>query len=472
MKNLGRFNPARSLFFRVFLWFWLATFLIFISSTWLVQQLDSGVKYRPLKPAQLKELNLVTRKLQYQIDKNKVQLQKQVRQMTKRSRYRVSLVDPDKKEVIYGVNQRYVRAIQLLGQFDVESSPLFMETEGQTYIGPAKIVKDNKAYLMFISSPQPGGLLRVVRHEYPGLFLFFLISFSGSLCYLFVRSLLKPIVQLQKASKLMASGDLAARVGTASLRMDEIGQLGRDFNGMSEKVEILLNGQKRLLADISHELRSPLARLQLSIGIAQQNNTDVRSDSNVALERIEKEASQIESMIAQVLMLSRLDSQQNILNLQEVSLIHLMSPIIDDVKFEAEQKQKELNYQCDIDTHLSIDPQLLSSAIENILRNAIHYSKSCIHISVVKENDLLIWTIKDDGDGMEEEQLKRIFEPFYRSSTARDRNSGGVGLGLAIAYRAIIQHQGHLMVKNSIDGGLEVKITLPLISSQVTPEHG
>jgi two-component system sensor histidine kinase CpxA len=436
--------------------------LIFISSIWLVQQLDSGVKYRPLKPEQQKELKSVARKFQYQIDKNKVKLQKQALQLSKRSRYRIFLIDPEKSQVIYGVNKRNTKAKQLLEQFDTASSALLMETEGQFYIGPATIIKDNKPYLVFISMPQRGGLIGVIRYQYPEIFLFFLISFSGALCYLFVASLLKPIVQLQKASKLMASGDLATRVGKASTRMDEIGQLSRDFNSMSDKVETLLNGQKRLLADISHELRSPLARLQLSIGIAQQSNPDPSSSAHVALERIEKEASQIESMIAQVLMLSKLDNQQNVLNLQTVAFQQLMLPIIDDVKFEAEQKNKQLIYDSDLNANLSIDPQLMSSAIENILRNAIHYSKKCIKVCVVEKNESVIWTILDDGDGMEEEQLKRIFEPFYRSSTARDRHSGGVGLGLAIAFRAIIQHQGQLVAKNSQQGGLEVTITLPL----------
>ncbi|MCF2949324.1 ATP-binding protein [Paraglaciecola aquimarina] len=465
MSFLTRLNPARSLFFRVFLWFWLATFLIFMSSTWLVQQLDSGVKYRPLKPNQAKNLHQVARKFQYQIDKHDVDLNKYAFQMSKRNRFWLVLVDAETSKVIFGLKKEQLKTRQLLEQFDEESSALMIETQGKVYIGPSSIVKNQKAYLLYTANNQPGGSLRVIRHEYPGLFLFFLILFSGGLCYLFVRSLLKPVIQLQRASRRMAKGDLAARVGSASNRLDEIGQLGRDFNLMSEKVEILLNGQKRLLADISHELRSPLARLQLSIGIAQQQPLELHStDSQLALDRIEKEANQIESMIAQVLMLSKLDSQEAVLNKQNISFEQLMLPIINDANFEAKQRGKNIQYNAQVSCDLFVDAQLLTSAIENVIRNAIHYSNDNIQVSVIQYKKTIVWSIKDDGKGMEEQQLSRVFEPFYRSSTARDRNSGGVGLGLAIAYRAVKQHQGDLTARNIDNGGLEVSISIPIDS--------
>jgi two-component system sensor histidine kinase CpxA len=276
--------------------------------------------------------------------------------------------------------------------------------------------------------------------------------------------LLNPISQLREASKQMATGEMGSRVGSASRRLDEIGQLGRDFNYMSEQVERAINNQKRLLADISHELRSPLTRLQLSIGIAlQQNESEVSVNMLAALERIEKEALQIEKMIAQVLLLSRLDNQQPIQNLQTVSLEQLMTPIIADAKFEAEHKNKELSYQADDNINLHIDPQLLGSAIENVLRNAIHYSNRLIQVSVSVQDKHIVWVIEDDGSGIDESQLSRIFEAFYRESTARDRNSGGVGLGLAIAHHAVSKHQGLIQANNKPDGGLRVKISLPFV---------
>jgi two-component system sensor histidine kinase CpxA len=405
----------------------------------------------------------IKRKLQSQINKQSASINKLAGQLGKRNRLRIVLVDPKQSKAVFGLQNRLKGVESYLTQFEQGSSPLLMETEGMAFVGPVQVSKQQKTYLLFVAKPQPGGALRVVRHEYPGVFAFFLITLSGLLCYLLVLSILKPVVQLQKASKRMAAGDLSARVGSASERSDEIGQLGRDFNTMSEKVETLLNGQKRLLADISHELRSPLARLQLSIGIAQQQDPKSQSESSlVALNRIEKEAGQIESMIGQVLTLSRLDNQDTVLNCQQTSLSQILNALIEDAQFEASQKHKQLVFSCPQDVVLNVDPQLIASAIENILRNAIHYSESKIEVAVEAKNDSLVIVIKDDGQGMESDQIQKIFDPFYRSSTARDRNSGGVGLGLAIAYRAIVQHQGYLHAKNADEGGLEVIITLPL----------
>lgn len=463
MKGL---NPAKSLFFRVFLWFWLATLLIFVSSVWLANQLGSESKYRPLDNQQQRELVVSTQKLQNQIDKRSgnVSLRKLLIKVGNRSRFGSILVDPSTRKIVHGVSRhRRVRG-EVFDDFNLQSLPITLEVEGNTFIGPGLIRANQTDYMLFLVASRPGGNLRVIRHEYPGVFILFMLSLSVGLCYLFVRGLLNPITQLRQASKRMASGEMGVRVGTASSRLDEIGQLGRDFNYMSVQVESLLNSQKRLLADISHELRSPLTRLQLSIGIAlQQNESDMSANILAALERIEKESQQIENMIAQVLLLSRLDNKQPIQNLQPVSLEQIMTPIIEDAQFEAEQKNKELSYQAQENISLYADPQLLSSAIENILRNAIHYSNHLIQVSVSVQDKHIVWVVEDDGNGIEESQLERIFEAFYRESTARDRHSGGVGLGLAIAHHAVAKHQGFIQASNKPQGGLIVKISIPFV---------
>jgi two-component system sensor histidine kinase CpxA len=466
VKGLNRLNPAKSLFFRVFLWFWLATLLIFVSSVWLANQLGSESKYRPLDNQQQRELVVSTQKLQNQIDKRSgnVSLRQLLIKVGNRNRFGSILVDLSTRKVVHGVSRhRRVRG-EVFDDFNLQSLPITLEVEGNTFIGPGLIRANQTDYMLFLVAPRPGGNLRVIRHEYPGVFILFMLSLSVGLCYLFVRGLLNPITQLRQASKRMASGEMGVRVGTASSRLDEIGQLGRDFNNMSEQVENLVNNQKRLLADISHELRSPLTRLQLSIGIAlQQNESEVSVNMLAALERIEKEALQIENMIAQVLLLSRLDNQQPIQNLQMVSLEQVMTSIIADAKFEAEHKNKELSYQAAKDINLFVEPQLFSSAIENILRNAIHYSNQLIQVTVSVEGEKVIWEIEDDGNGIDENQLSRVFEAFYRESTARERDSGGVGLGLAIAYHAINKHQGSIQASNKPLGGLLVRISIPQV---------
>lgn len=465
MKILSRFNPAKSLFFRVFLWFWLAALLIFFSSIWLAKQLGSEAKYQPLNIPQQKNLVTLTLKLQNQIDRSngKAPLKKILKQVSNRHRLGVILIDPSTREMLHSAARYRRLKSEVFEDFNQQSSPLVLKAEGITYVGPSLLRANQTDYMLFLVTSKPGENLRAMRNEYSGVFIIFMISLSLGLCYLFVRGLLNPITQLRDASKRMATGEMGVRVGNASGRLDEIGQLGRDFNYMSEQVESLVNSQKRLLADISHELRSPLTRLQLSIGIAlQQDESEVPANMLAALERIEKEALQIEDMIAQVLLLSRLDNQQPIQNLESVSLEQIMTPIIVDAQFEAEQKNKELRYQVDENIHLQADPQLLSRAIENILRNAIHYSNHLIQVSVSVQDKNIVWAIEDDGNGIEESQLDKIFEAFYRESTARDRHSGGVGLGLAIAQQAIGKHQGSIQASNKPQGGLLVKIFIPI----------
>lgn len=467
MRGLRRFNPAQSLFFRVFLWFWLAALLIFFSSVWLAKQLGPEVKYQPLNTQQQQDLEFITRRLQNKIDKlnGQVELKNVLKKLSKRNRNRfgLMLIEQSTREIVHSVIRHRPIKKEMFDDFNPQSTPLMLEVKGINFVGPGRVKINQNDYMLFLVKPRPGRDLRVMRYEYPGIFIIFMLSLSLGLCFLFVRGLLNPIAQLRHASKRMATGEMGVRVGNASKRSDEIGQLGCDFNFMSEQVESLLNSQKRLLADISHELRSPLTRLQLSIGIAlQQTESDMSVNMLTAIERIEKEASRIEGMIAQVLLLSRLDNQQPIQNLQLVSIQQIMTPIITDAQFEAEQKNKTLSYQIDENISFYADPQLLSSAIENILRNAINYSTHQIQISVSEQDKHVVWVIDDDGNGIQENQLSRVFEAFYRESSVRDRNSGGVGLGLAIAQRAIGKHQGIIQASNKPQGGLLVKICMPI----------
>ena len=464
MKGLSFFNPAKRLFVSVFLCFWLAALLIVFSSVWLSKNFGSESKYKPLDTQQQKDLVTLTDQLQNQVDKRngQVAFKKILKQVSRRNHFGFILIDPTTREIVHSVTRFKRVSSGVFDDFDLQSSPLMLEVAGITFVGPGLLTVNQTDYMLFLVKPRLGGSLGGIRHEHPMLFITFMVLLSVVLCYLFVRGLLKPITQLRDASKRMAKGEMGVRVGNASKRLDEIGQLGRDFNYMSEQVESLLNSQKRLLADISHELRSPLTRLQLSIGIAlQQNEPDMSGNMLAALERIEKEAQQIDDMIAQVLLLSRLDNQQPIQNLQFVSLEQIMTPIIADAQFEAEQKDKKLDYQADENISLHANSQLLSRGIENIIRNAIHYSNHLIQVSVSAKDKHIVWVIEDDGNGIDESQLHRIFEAFYRESIARDRNNGGVGLGLAIAQHAINKHQGFIQAMNKKQGGLFVKVSIP-----------
>jgi two-component system sensor histidine kinase CpxA len=465
MKSLSRFNPANNLYIKVFLWFWIATIIMVSSSAWIIKKLNDEVRYRPIRQYQLSELTRITDKLQNVLEKRQDgdNLERLLTQIGMRYKLGFILVEPESKKVLSGLPHHMRLDSDVFLTISPETPAISIDSGQGEFFGPGLIDVNNKGYMLFIGKPMPPGFFGSVRRQHPGVMLSIALTISAILCFLFARSLVKPIRQLQHASQQMAAGDLTARVGSASLRHDEIGRLGRDFNLMSQQVEILLSSQKRLLADISHELRSPLARLQLSIGIVQQQAESKGVDFlQTSLDRIEKEAAQIEKMIAQVLMLSRLDNPQALQHKESLDIQSLLSAIISDAQFEAQEYQKQVVVSQSEQAEVVGDAQMLSSAIENVLRNAVKYAHKNIDVSMFCEERLLHIVITDDGKGIEQNHLQRIFEPFYRESLARDRDSGGVGLGLAIAYQAVLQHKGSIQAINSHFGGLEVSITLPL----------
>ena len=257
----------------------------------------------------------------------------------------------------------------------------------------------------------------------------------------------------------LSSGDLSARAAISTNRKDELGVLGRDFNSMANQLELLISSQKRLLADISHELRSPLTRLKMATGLAQMQANEA---SQSYLLRIEKEANQLDQMIADVLQVSRLEAKSQTLAMQKQSLNVIVEHVLNDAKFEAKQYDKQLTITGDASVTISCDEALIASALENLLRNAIKYANNIISIKL-SHGDAVHIEICDDGPGVPNNQLDKLCEPFFRQSDARDRVSGGTGLGLAIAKNAITAHNGTLVLSNKDQGGLCANITLPII---------
>ena len=259
----------------------------------------------------------------------------------------------------------------------------------------------------------------------------------------------------------MSRGELSTRVGSASERWDEIGELGKDFNRMSHQLERLVSGQKRLLADISHELRSPLARLQVAIGIAQQTSSDGNDEKlEKHLNRIEKEAHEIEDMIGQVLTLSRLEAMPE-LQKQSVDLTGLIKGLVDDADYEAQASGKHVELTNDDQISVFADSMILGSALSNIIRNAVKYAEAKVSVVTRLEQNQAIVIVEDDGPGVDAQQLEHIFEPFYRLSASRNRDSGGVGLGLAITQQAIHSHRGDILAENKHPQGLRIRVALP-----------
>jgi two-component system sensor histidine kinase CpxA len=291
---------------------------------------------------------------------------------------------------------------------------------------------------------------------------------GGLFCYWLARYLSTPIVQLRGATHELSAGNLGARVNQKLLkRHDEIGNLGRDFNVMAGRIESLIGAQRRLLGDISHELRSPLARQGVALGLARRSAGPLASS---ALDRIEREAERLNEMIGQLLALSLVESGAERLDIEEVDLSSVVKDVADDADFEARGRDRSVQILTSESLKIRGVSELVRSAIENVVRNAVRYTTAgtVVDISLASEkvdsDRFAVIKVRDHGNGVPEDSIKDIFRPFYRVEDDRDRKTGGTGLGLSIAARAVHLHHGTIKAENASDGGLIVEIKLPIKS--------
>ncbi len=288
---------------------------------------------------------------------------------------------------------------------------------------------------------------------------------SGLVCYLLARYLTGPLAQLRGATRSLAEGDLAARVGASvTARRDEIGALGRDFDAMAERVEGLVTAQQRLLRDVSHELRSPLSRLQVALGLARK-----RAGSEVVpdLDRIELETERVNELIGQILTLTRLERDLAAEQLVPVELGGIVREVVEDANYEAGASQRKVALGTMVGGKVQGRPRLLHSAIENVVRNAARYTaeNTAVDVSMASSDNRITICVRDHGPGVPDAVLGHLFEPFYRVDDAREREGGGYGIGLAITERTIRRHGGSVRARNHPGGGLEVNLELPLHDS-------
>jgi len=294
-----------------------------------------------------------------------------------------------------------------------------------------------------------------------GLPLIVMLLIAAAGCFFLARSLTAPIRDLRRATQQITKGDFSARVDLLSRRKDEIADLSHDFNTMAERTQSLLQSQKRLLRDISHELRSPLTRLNLALEMARQRT----NKTEPYLDRIEKESNRLNELINQLLILTRLESDVNSVPEESVHLEKLIRNIVQDADFEAAGRKRRIQIQNMDDVIVSGSTEMLSRALENVIRNGLHYTEedSSVDLSITKDKNRVLIIVRDHGPGVPEEDLDQIFKPFFRVAESRDRDSGGTGIGLAIARQAIVIHGGTIQAKNVETGGLIVQIQLPLL---------
>lgn len=333
------------------------------------------------------------------------------------------------------------------------------------------VAKDGHSYLLFMVLPERGeegkGLVaiptsrRLSHHTPPSLILpiasglLASLLFSAALAWYFVR----PIRSLRNAFAAAAQGNLATRVAhVMGRRHDELAELGRDFDHMAEQLGSLISAQQRLLNDVSHELRSPLARMQAAIGLAQQQPEKMPA----TLERIDRESQRISDLIGELLLLSRLEAGVEKNANAAIDIGGLLADIAEDACFEAEQKGVELHYHgVGEDVIVETRCELLQRAVENVLRNAVQHCKRGGEVSFTTAFDTasrrLIIAIADQGPGVADADLRSIFQPFFRGSRSKPDS---IGLGLTIAQRAVKALGGTIDASNRPLGGLQIKIEI------------
>lgn len=323
------------------------------------------------------------------------------------------------------------------------------------------VSKTGRHYSLFaVLPPGPFGPEGV-----PSLFILIGILSSGLVCYFLAHYLTSPVVRLRAATQRLADGDLTARVGSKNLRRnDEVAQLVRDFDAMAERLEQSVKAQARLLNDVSHELRSPLARLNVALALARQRSG---TSAQTALDRIDLEANRLNELIGSLLAIARLENGESFTQESTVALSELIEGIALDADFEAQMRNCHVEALIVQDCSVKGSGILLHRAIENVVRNAIRYTAEGTTVQVrleasgSSENPQAVIRVTDSGPGVPEDLLDKLFRPFYRVDDARGRETGGVGLGLAIAERAVRLHGGSVKANNRPEGGLAVEIRLP-----------
>lgn len=288
------------------------------------------------------------------------------------------------------------------------------------------------------------------------------LAVSGLVSYLLARSVSTPVRRLQAAAHTLSAGDLDARAGAeVTTRKDELGALGREFDSMAERLGSLIAARQRLLRDISHELRSPLARMEMAIGLARQDPGGTAAQ----LDRVERESDRLDQLIGHILEYARLERDPATLQFEDFDLSALIRQIVHDAEFESQSPPDRLRVASDDTVTMRGDPSVLHSAIDNVVRNALLHGdrEQPIEVTLSNDADAVRIAVRDHGPGVREEDLPHLFEPFYRAG-AKDSNhvsTEGTGIGLAITERAAALHGGEVTARNAEGGGLIVTITLP-----------
>ncbi len=444
----------RSLFLRVFLTFWLVSALVLLSLAvitaatnarplahrWLMHTLDLYAKTAidAYEEGGSKRLN------EYLLDIQSDALTSAV--------LLVDNSDNDTRSIPPG-------AVDLLARARAEKRSEY--SFDSPWLGVVRQQHGNHIYFFIAQVPQVKMFGNYVDSETGPFRTIFVLIISAALCGLLARSITKPIRSLQRTAMDIAGGDLTARASPALAgRTDELASLAHDFDRMAERIQLLLEQQKLLLRDISHELRSPLARLTVSAELVQRGDL-------AAAARMQADIKTLETMISDLLTLARIDAADKHSRREPVHIGRLIQQIVKDASFEGAAEAKTVVQTGVFDRYISGDTGLLHSCIENIVRNALKHTPGTgvveVNIADVSNfrGSMIAITTTDEGSGVPEEALEQIFDPFFRIASQNSHKQGGAGLGLSISKRIATLYGGTIAAQNLPGCGFQLQLRLP-----------
>ena len=324
---------------------------------------------------------------------------------------------------------------------------------------PQIVAPDGTVYTVLFTPRRPSifGALSLPAISFTILGIALVISALAS--WWLAEHLTAPIRRIQAGARSLTLENLDVRVSAGlEERKDELAVLARDFDAMADQLRASRGAVTRLLRDISHELRSPLARMRVALGLARQPSADLSRQHD----RLEREVERLDSLIGQVLKLARLSGTEAMFTKESFELDEVIEELVHDANFEGAVKDCKVHVRGRAQAAVMGNRELLRSAIENVLRNAVRYSPrdTPVEVAVERAPQGLEIAIRDQGPGVPPADLERIFEPFYRVAESRDRDSGGEGIGLAITWQVLKAHGGSARAANR-PGGFEIRLSLP-----------
>ncbi|HUF04476.1 MAG TPA: ATP-binding protein [Aridibacter sp.] len=451
-----------SLFLKIFLWFWLAMALVVgavLLVNWSTQSEPLALQWRTFVRESINSDSQTA--IQIYENEGVMGLEMYFSRLYSRQRINAVALFDEKKRRIAG-NLDLAGSGDLFERAFRSSEPEFLRVPDKTY-GAGKAQLSDGTMLLYV--------IELKRFQAPPFFtnrllLQILAVFltAGLVCYALASYLSSPIRKLRTATRQLAGGDLSVRVASKIRnRRDDLAFLADDFDNMAERIELLIESEKRLSRDISHELRSPLARMKVALELLKGRTN---GDAEPLISRIDNESDRLNELISQILTLSKLETDSGEFTRSEINLGKILDSLIVDADFEAKARERAV-------TASGIDPvrivgnePLVRQAIENVLRNAVHYTEkgTAVEVSLERDGRDAVVRITDHGPGVPEDEIEELFRPFYRIGEARDRRSGGTGLGLAIAERAVRNHDGRISARNTGDG-LSVTLRFPVKAS-------